>query len=313
MLTFFIAIIFGLWFRFSAKKAEHRYPLIWAAVGYFTFLGVAVVAAWSIGLAIGGTLADILGSRRARVAVLIVAALGAYTIAALVTALVWRLALQQRPPGWDQRWVGARARIRHTLAMPGPVPWLFAGTYFMLGVLQFFIVNAVMGQFGPGRDLPGADGVQLAHLFGVLVQTIGLTLILWTCRRWLVICLAWASITPLVSIGYFVITSLSRGLFFAPPILAFISHYVVSFLSILIIVLAVRRWGAGLGVLLGACLVAGLVGVLIAFATTLGRIPLPHLAFTTATSLLGNLLLGLALYVGVYAYAERQLLAEHAR
>lgn len=307
MLTFFAAILFGMWFFQSAKAQENRHPKIWAAIGYFTFLITASLFSWWISLTYLSVPGFVHSSQNLKFAVAAVIVLGSFVMAGGCTALVWKLFLSPAAEGQNKQQVTENIKARHTLAMPGAFPWLFALTFITVSLLKITILTGAQRIFWPTSDLPGGPETLLIQNFNAFIQVGGLALILWRYQSWQVIALSWAALTPLLSLCHYLFTNITIGYFYAPPVTMFIGQYITALIGIGMIVLAVHRWGAGLKVLLGGCVASGMAGFLQFLIMVGSKAPLEHIAMNFLSVLTGSMLLALVLYAGLWLHASRPL------
>lgn len=297
-----IAIVYAYWFFQSAKRRNRPQPALWAAAGFAAFYVPAFFAMWGIS-AINPVMMianpyDTTGyyDNPEFLIPLIVDSVSAILIANFFALVLWSAHL--RPAPWHFKSAVQNAAQRRTFALPGPFPWFFALVFPALVMIAAVIATALNPPAPPGMGLPTLDSLNW-KLVNALLQTAGFTFILWRVRPWAAIAVSWAAVMAGITLISYTFLMSHLGTFVPNLMVGVAVKFVIFLVFYGIVAYSVRRWGAGLKILLLSTL-AGQVLVNVPFLLIEGVIQL----FIIAA--LWSLMQILALYVSFLFYEEKR-------
>lgn len=229
----------------------------------------------------------------------------ALIIAHGITLIVQKIYLNA---SWNFKAAKHTVAQRQTFALPGGFPWFFVWVFAALSLIGVIIIMALDPPAPPPFNLPSLDSYNW-HFFSVLLQTVGAALLFWKFKHWLPIAIGWAAIMTFRMACFYVAIMLKTEVFQPSLFSSLPVSFGFIFAVMAVTMLAVKRWGAALPVLLAAHLGARLLAGVPSIVTKgYGDI------FELLSPQITGLFLVLSLYVTFLFYQpeERQEAAPHS-
>lgn len=174
----------------------------------------------------------------------------ALIIANGITLIVRKIFLD---PYWNFKTAKEATARRQTFALPGGFPWFFVFAFAAISLIGVMVTTTLNPPPPPDHYIPMPSLESFNWRFlAVIIQTAGIALLLWRFKDWLPIAIGWAAIQTCIMLCFYLVLMLKIEVFQPSLFSSLPVKFAFVFAVMAVTMLAVRRWGAALPVLLAA-------------------------------------------------------------